>query len=194
MSDLKAMISLAEDGSPPRATIYDVRAGDTILLNAKVYRVDSLTFDEAGREKIRADGAKGLVGLQKHDCVTAHEETNPIFKSQKNAFVLQKRPGSISFRRSPQLAVTVFLDDVSQDANGHRTATITWQSGPWNSWANVRLGQNAGDLPDHRTTLTENDTFALPGAGRLKAIRIIPEGPHQPAWLVMRPEDNEPQP
>src|ERR1700722_2046874 len=31
-NDLEAMISLAEDGSPPRATIYYVRAGDAILL------------------------------------------------------------------------------------------------------------------------------------------------------------------
>jgi hypothetical protein len=190
---LEATVISSDVDPPARGVLFHVGVGDPISFNGTVYRVDDLRFDAVERETSRRRSelsapleAIVIAGLRPKDCVTAHAD--PAFGSQKNLLVLQARPGSASFSNAPRdhAETVLFLDRITQSTRGDRVATLTWQSGPANSW---RAPGNAPDLPVHRLSLKANDIFVLPGVGRLRAVQVNPKRSYQPAWLVLKIED-----
>jgi len=193
-SDLHGLILVSENAFFFPSMTYQIRVGDAISIGGVVYQVDELIYDKAGHginesTESRSNSAveKIVIAGRPIDCMKMHANPNPIFRPQKGALVVQKRPGSVSFQSSPKGKTTLFLDRVSRTVFG-QAATVTWQSGPRNSWLEAGdPGQNAPSLHVNRVTLRENAVFVLPGVGQFRIVKIIPEGSHQPAWLVMEP-------
>jgi hypothetical protein len=168
---LTASVVLTEEGSMPlRGAQFSVGIGDALPLRDHIYRVVKL-------RKATGTESLGAIWLQK--------ESNPMVLLSNKSIVLQKRPGRIFFWYKNDAGCAIFLNSIDISSDGARLASIVWQDGPWNSWNRDGLEKNASNLPINALTVGEGSFVDLPNVGRLRVTSVVPEQPHQPAWLVM---------